>query len=91
MKDKFYLYLENEERSCKSLISGDIWGTWVAQSVRQPTLGFDSGHDLTVHEIEPHVGLHTGSVEPPWDSLSPSLSLSLPLLHLLSLSLSQNK
>ena len=33
------------------------WGTWVAQSVMHPTLGFGSGHDLTVGELEPRVGL----------------------------------
>ena len=54
-----------------------IWGAWVAQSVRRPTLGFSSGPDLPVCEFEPHVGLHT--VEPAWDSLSLSLSLSLCL------------
>ena len=26
---------------------------WVTQSVERLTLDFDSGHDLTVHEIEP--------------------------------------
>ncbi|CAK7308223.1 hypothetical protein VULLAG_LOCUS13840 [Vulpes lagopus] len=31
-------------------------GTWeVVQSVEPLTLGFSSGHDLGVHEIEPHV------------------------------------
>ena len=70
----------------------------MAQSVRHLTLDFSSGHDLTVREIEPLVGLHADSTEPAWDSPSPSL-LSLPLpSHLphmlaralsLSLSLSQ--
>ena len=32
-------------------------GTWVAQSVKCPTLGFGSGHDPMGGEIEPHVGL----------------------------------
>ena len=32
-------------------------GAWVAQSVKGPTLDFDSGHDLTVHGFWPHVGL----------------------------------
>ena len=40
--------------------------------------GFDSGHDLTVCEIEPRVGLCADSVEPDWDSLSFLLSLPLP-------------
>lgn len=30
------------------------WGTWVAQSAKHPTLGFDPGH-----EIELLLGLHT--------------------------------
>ena len=54
------------------------WGTWVAQSVQRLTLDFSSGHDLTVHEIEPHVGLQADSAESAWDSLS-SLSASLLL------------
>ena len=32
-------------------------GTWVAQSVKQPTLDFDSGHDLAVVRLIPHTGL----------------------------------
>ena len=62
------------------------WGAWVAQLGKHLTLGFGSGHDLTVCETEPHVRLHADSVEPAWDSLSPSLFLSLP--HSLSFSLS---
>ena len=63
------------------------WGAWVAQSVECLTLGFSSGHDLTVSEFEPHVGLCADRSEPAWDSLSLPLSLPLPR----SLSLSQNK
>ena len=48
-------------------------GTWVAQSVKCPTLDFSSDHDLMVCEFKPHVRLCTGSTEPAWDSLSPSL------------------
>ena len=53
----------------------------MAQSVKQLNLDFGSGHDLTVCEFEPWAGLHAGSVEPAWDSVSlpRSLSLSLPL------------
>ena len=62
-------------------------GARVAQLVKHPTLDFGSGHDLTVHEFEPHVKFCTGSAEPAWDSLSPFfLSLSL-----LALSLKINK
>ena len=51
------------------------WGPWVAQSVEPLTLGFGSGHDLTVHGFEPRISLHTDSAEPAWDSLSPNLAL----------------
>ena len=63
-------------------------GAWVAQSVKCPTLDFGSSHDLTVHEIKPHVGLCTDRGKPAWDSI-PSLSLcpSLTCDH----SLSQDK
>ena len=55
----------------------------MSQLVKRLTLGFGSGHDLTVCGFEPRVGLCAGSVEPAWDSLSPPLSLSaLPLLAL---------
>ena len=53
-------------------------GAWVAQPVKRLTLGFGSGHDLTVHEFKPRIGLHADSVEPAWDSLSVSLSLPPP-------------
>ena len=56
----------------------------MAQSVKHPTLGFSSGHDLWVHELEPSVGLCADSVEPTWDSLSPSLSAPPPLALFLS-------
>ena len=59
----------------------------MARMVKQPTLGFGSGHDLTDHEFEPHVGLCAGSEESAWDFLSPSLSA--PPLLMLSLSLSK--
>ena len=39
-------------------------GAWVAQSVKRLTLDFGSGHDLTLHEFEPRVGLYAVSVEP---------------------------
>ena len=51
----------------------------MAQLVKHLILGFGSGHDLTVRELEPHIGLHTDGVL--------SLSLSAPLLITLSLSL----
>ena len=51
----------------------------MAQSVKRPTLDFGSGHDLEVCEVESCVGLHADSGQPAWESLSPSLSFSLPL------------
>ena len=60
-------------------------GTWVG-SIKRPTLDFDSGHDLTVLEIESHVRLHADSIEPAWDFLCLSLSPPTLLIHYLSLS-----
>ena len=60
-------------------------GTWGAQSVERPTLGLSSGHDFTVGEFEPCIGLCADISAPTWGSVSP-LS-ALPHLH----SLSQNK
>ena len=54
-------------------------GAWVAQSVEHLSLDFGSGHDLTVCDIEPHVGLCADSAEPAWDSLSASPPLALAL------------
>ena len=54
-------------------------------SVKCLTLDFGSGHDFMVHGIEPCDRLCAHSVEPAWDSLSPSAPL------LLALALSQNK
>ena len=61
-------------------------GTWEAQLVKCPTLGFGSGHDLWFREFEPHIGVHADIVEPARDSLSPSLSAPPPLMLSLSLS-----
>ena len=57
-------------------------GAWEAQWVKHPTLGFGSGHDLTVREFEPRVGLCADRSEPgacfgSCVSPSPILSLSL--------------
>ena len=48
-------------------------GTWVAQWGKCRTLDLGSGHDLTVCEFEPCMGLCTDGAEPAWDSVSPSL------------------
>ena len=61
--------------SNQEILKSVLRGAWVAQSVKQPTLGFGSDHDLTVHEFKPCIRLCFGSVEPAWDSLSPSLSV----------------
>ena len=50
-----------------------------------PTLGFESGHDLTVHEFEPQVWLCTDNKEPAWDSFIHSFMLALCLSPALSL------
>ena len=39
-------------------------GAWVAQSAEHPTLDVSSGHDLTVRESEPQLGLCADRVEP---------------------------
>ena len=64
-------------------------GPWVAQLVKQPTLDFCSGHDLTVPEFQPHVADSALRVQSLLGILS--LPLSLPLSCFLFLSLSQNK
>ena len=60
---------------------GSLWSpfyAWVGQSVKRLTLGFGSGHDLTVCGIKPHLRLCADSAEPAWGSPCPSpLPLSL--------------
>ena len=63
----------------------------MAQSVKHWILDFGSGQHLTVHEIEPHIGLCTDNAEPAWDSLSSSFCPSLACLCVLVLSLSLKK
>ena len=59
----------------------------MAQSVKWLTLDFGSGHDLTVHEFESHIGLCSDSVEPASDPVSFSLPVSYLCLHSFFLSL----
>ena len=66
-----------------------LWGTWVAQLVKHPTLGFGSGHDLTVHEFKPHIRFCTDGMEPAWGFLS--ASFSTPPLLLLYLKINKLK
>ena len=63
----------------------------MAQSVRHPILDLSSGHDLQVCEFQPCIGLWAYSAELAWDSLSLPLSLPLPHMHTVSLSLKINK
>ena len=60
------------------------WGTRVAPSVKQPTLDFGSGRDLTLRGFKLSIGLCADSAEPAWDSVS--LSLSAPPRLTLALS-----
>ena len=62
-------------------------GAGVAQSVKRPTPHLGSGHDLTVREFDPCIGLCAHSIESAWDSVS--LAFSAP--PALTCSLSQNK
>ena len=68
----------------------EICGVWVAQSVKCPTLGFSSGHDLTLMRSSPTsgsalagrslLGVLSSSLSPPPTlivSLSSSLSLKI--------------
>ena len=60
----------------KEFLKEHMWGTWGAQSFECPALDLGSGHDLTVHGMEPCVGHYTDSREPVWDSLSFSLKIN---------------
>ena len=62
---------------------GGVGGAWVAQSVKHPTVSFGSGHELTVHGYQAPHGIHT--LEPAWDSFSPSLTASPPVIVSFSL------
>ena len=78
------VYKPGMDTNCnKPTIRSHFGGAWVVPLVEHPTLGFGSGHDLTVCGMEPLVGLCDDSMGPAQDSLSPSLSLPLP--HSLSL------
>ena len=70
---------------------GKKQGACTAQSGRCPTLGFGSGHGLTVREFEPPVGLCAAGVEPAWDSPSLSLSLALSQNKYINLKYVKNK
>ena len=52
--------------------------TWVAQLLKHLTPDFSSGHDFTVCEFDPYIGLAAVSTDPALDNLSRPLSLPLP-------------
>ena len=66
--------------------NSDFRGTWVAQSVKRPTLDFGSDHDLMVSEFKPHIRLCADSAGTAWDSLSSSVSAPPPFTFSVSLS-----
>ena len=61
-----------------------VWGTWVAQWIKHLTLALASGHDFTVGEMEPLVGLCTDSAEPAWRSVFSCVPPLCALSHALS-------
>ena len=63
----------------------------MAQSIKLPTLGFGSGHDLRVGKFETHIGLCIDSAEPAWNSLSSSLCPSPTHMHMHSLKINKLK
>ena len=86
MEIKHFLLLPNQfnHSANKDFKNASERGAWVAQSVKYQTLGFGSGHDLTVHEFKPRFS----TVLPMWRLLG-ILSLPLPCSHTLSFSLSK--
>ena len=59
-----------------------LWrGAWVAQSVKRPTLGFGSGHGLTVGGFKPQIGLRADSAGPAWYSLSLKINFNIYLFQ----------
>ena len=63
----------------------------MTQSVKCPTFGFGSSHDLMVHEFEPCIRLCTDSAEPASDSLPPPVYAPPLLTHSFSLKIKLNK
>ena len=63
----------------RSLKINGLGGAWVYQTDKRLTVDSSSGHDLTVCEFEPRIGLCADSAEPAWDSpcASPLLALFL--------------
>ena len=51
----------NLKTSLNKHVERDAWVAWLIKCL---ALDFSSGHDLVVHEFEPHVGPCADSVEP---------------------------
>ena len=62
LKYPLYLYASPTNKRTPKLKKQYIQAR--AQSVEHPTLDFGSGHDLTVREFKPHIGLCADSSEP---------------------------
>ena len=54
----------NTDFEVERCISKSLWGAWVAQLVKGPTLDFDSDDDLMICEFKPQTGLCAEDVEP---------------------------
>ena len=65
-----------------------LWGTWMAQSVKHPTLAQVMISQFVSSSPMSGSVLTAQSLEPALDSVSPPLSLPLPLARARSLSLS---
>ena len=79
---------ETNVTRCSLEKQGRLGGS-VGYAVKRLTLDFGSGHELTVHEIEPHVGLCAECGACLGFSLSLSLSAPPLLMHTHTLSLSK--
>ena len=78
----------NFRRHMETLKMNPMWGIWVAQLVKHLTFDFGSGHHLTVHEIEPCVGLCGALCSQRAACLGFFPSFFAPPLFMVSLSLS---
>lgn len=64
---KHYLPIKLEKKGAPlhTAVKNESGGTCVVQLVKRPTPNLGSGYDLRVsHEIEPHIKLYAGFVEP---------------------------
>ena len=84
------ILVKASKTSFPQLINQPLQGTWMAQLVKCLTLDFSSGHDLMVHEFEPHIGLCADRAEPAWDPLSLPLPCSWSLSQKWTLKKPQN-